>query len=128
MAAFTVLYNDSQYKTFTVESREDITDDLLRQYDIDPDSVDYIFDTDDCIIHKTDTEKDRFETYCRWYDFKPEDYKTRFYDKSGDIFEFIGFKPQNTKYKCIIRNIATNATLKCRIAYIRDCLKYHRVA
>jgi len=51
-----------------------------------------------------DAEQVKFENNCTRYGFKNGDYQKSF-RSDGKSFKFIGFKPQNTKYPCIVEGV-----------------------
>lgn len=86
---------------------------------LDVRKIQYAFDTQDDILSQKDQNQFVFEKYYSDFDFPADALYQKFKTKSGEIFQFEGFFPRNTKYKCRIRNTKTNRISKATLNYVR---------
>lgn len=69
------------------------------------------------------SEKDKFDMFCRVFDFTPEDYLKRFTVAEGDMLEFYGFELNNINNPCLLRVVGMEDwVLKASPEFIRDYL------
>lgn len=82
----------------------------------------YTFDTDDDIDTQLHLAETQFAKYCDNYGFLPSDYNATMLEKNGNIQKLVGFRPQNTKYKCLAFDERTHKTYKCTPTYVKTCV------
>lgn len=79
-----------------------------------------VFDTKDNLIDKSRSEQERFEDMCENYGFSRDNYKAPVNDTcTGENFLLVGFLPQNTKYKALLRNVRTGRYTKTTVEYVK---------
>lgn len=77
-----------------------------------------IFDTEDGLLHNEQHEKQEFEKYCTMYFFNPNDYY-KYVCHNDKVYRFIGFLPQNTKYKARLFDTIRGCYIKATLDYVR---------
>lgn len=78
-----------------------------------------VFYQNNNIITANEREKDSFHANCYSYGFEPSDYKRLIVDSNGIKYYFIGFLPQNHKYKASILRISDNCKRKASLRFVQ---------
>ena len=82
----------------------------------------YTFNTDDDIDTQLHLAETQFAKYCGDYGFLPSDYNAIMLEKNGNIQRLVGFRPQNTKYKCLVLDEKQHKTYKAAPSYVKTCI------
>ena len=81
-----------------------------------------VFYNNNNILLNEDIERDKFNLYCRDYGFKPENYLAEFTDVNNGISEdyiFVGFNPNNRKYKCLLYSKNRKTGIKATVNFVK---------
>lgn len=72
---------------------------------------------------KLNAEQEKFNMFCRVFDFSPEDYLRRFVASEGDMLELYGFDLSNIDRPCLLRVVSMEDwVLKASPEFVRDYL------
>lgn len=82
----------------------------------------YAFDKADELVYGSQCEKEDFMQQCGLYGFEPNDYQREFVSATGDTLMLIGFRSQNRKYKCKLKNVTTGGYIKATPSYVHRCM------
>ena len=88
----------------------------------------YAFKKSDELIYGSQCEKDEFVAQCGHYGFEASDYQRKFIGVTGDTLMLIGFRPQNRKYKCKLKNMNTGHYVKAAPAYVQHYMAIQSVS
>lgn len=79
-----------------------------------------IHDTQTDLLNIIKREEEMFRDYCGMYGFAFDDYRRRVRNPISQCEGlFIGFLPQNRKYKALIRDVVTGRLTKASLSYVR---------
>lgn len=72
------------------------------------------------LINSDEHLKERFCRDCYLFGFVPEDYGTTFCSNTTPYtYKLVGFLPQNTKYKVLLRNLTTGGSTKATLSFVK---------
>lgn len=78
-----------------------------------------VFRESDNLVETYDREKETFYKLCSSYDFEPDDYKRLVIDKQGNQYVFVGFLPQNHKYKAQLFRRSDSRYVRSTLEFVR---------
>lgn len=78
-----------------------------------------VFSNNDNLIALQNNERDKFADLCSEYDFEPSDYRKLVVKPDGQRFIFVGFLPQNHKYKAGLLRIDDGRSIKATLSFVR---------
>lgn len=84
----------------------------------------YIFDMNTELQMSDNIQKTEFEKYASMFGFTQNDYKAHLSTRGvhPEECEFIGFLPQNRKYKCRVISVQNGHKYKMTPDYVRECI------
>lgn len=83
----------------------------------------YAFNREQDVLYKDSKEEREFITLCNHYGFETDDYKREIVNGKGEKLVFIGFLPQNRKYKCKLINLDTGRGVKATTDWVQVQLR-----
>lgn len=124
-----VLYLDKNDRTGYDIILDDMTADewlkSARAVNIGAKTVKYIFDMNDEILSSERTEQEVFNKYYEKYGFDPDMLGKRLVDIDGTVWRFVGFIPQNRKYKCRVKDVLSGIERKATLDSVYRMLTKH---
>lgn len=72
------------------------------------------------LINSDEHLKEKFCRDCYLFGFVPEDYGTTFCSNTTPYtYKLVGFLPQNTKYKALLRNLTMGGSTKATLSFVK---------